>query len=53
MLFVSTFINDIFKGNPACVVPLDNWFSDEILLQIAKEKALPETALLKMKMLFI
>ena len=42
--FVSTFINDIFKGNPACVVPLDNWFSDEILLQIAKEKALPETA---------
>ena len=42
--FVSTFTSDIFKGNPACVVPLDNWLSDKILLQIAKDNALPETA---------
>ena len=42
--FVSTFISNIFKGNPACVIHLDKWLSDKTLLQIAKENALPETA---------
>ena len=41
---VNAFTNKIFKGNPACVVPLKNWLPDEILLKIAKENALPETA---------
>ena len=41
---VDAFTTSIFKGNPACVVPLDKWLEDEILLNIAKENAVPETA---------
>ncbi len=41
---VDAFTNKTFGGNPACVVPLDSWLSDEILLQIAKENAVAETA---------
>ena len=41
---VNAFTNKVFKGNPACVVPLNNWLPDEIMLKIAKENALPETA---------
>ena len=26
---VDAFTTSIFKGNPACVVPLDKWFRDE------------------------
>ena len=44
VLCVSTFISNIFKGNPACVIHLDKWLSDKTLLQIAKDNALPETA---------
>ncbi len=32
------------EGNPACVVPLNKWLPDEILLKIAKENAVAETA---------
>ncbi|CAI8399603.1 MAG: putative isomerase YddE [Flavobacterium sp. SCGC AAA160-P02] len=42
---IDAFTNDVFAGNPACIVPLtDEWLSDDLLLQIAKENAVPETA---------
>ena len=41
---VDAFTDSLFKGNPACVVPLDKWLKDDILLNIAKENAVPETA---------
>ena len=41
---IDAFTNIIFEGNPACVVPLDKWLSDDILLKIAKENAVSETA---------
>ncbi len=41
---VDTFTDKIFGGNPACVVPLNNWLPDGILLKIAAENAVAETA---------
>jgi PhzF family phenazine biosynthesis protein len=41
---IDTFTDVLFKGNPACVVPLDYWLDDDLLLKIAKENAVPETA---------
>lgn len=41
---VDAFTDTIFGGNPACVVPLDEWLPDELLLKIAKENAVAETA---------
>ncbi|OPC53372.1 PhzF family phenazine biosynthesis protein [Elizabethkingia bruuniana] len=41
---IDSFTEDIFHGNPACVVPLKNWLPDEILLKIARENAVAETA---------
>ena len=41
---IDTFTNEIFRGNPACVVPLNKWLEDDILLKIAKENAVAETA---------
>ena len=41
---IDAFTNKIFGGNPACVVPLENWLPDEMLLKIAKENAVAETA---------
>lgn len=41
---VDAFTDKIFGGNPACVVPLSSWLPDEILLKIAKENAVAETA---------
>ena len=41
---VNSFTNKLFKGNPACVVPLKEWLSDDILLNIARENAVSETA---------
>lgn len=41
---ISAFTDTVFGGNPACVVPLNNWLPDEILLKIAKENAVSETA---------
>ena len=29
---VDSFTNELFKGNPACVVPLLEWLEDKILL---------------------
>ena len=41
---IDAFTNQIFGGNPACVVPLTEWLPNEILLKIAKENAVAETA---------
>ena len=41
---IDTFTSKIFGGNPACVVPLPHWLSDNLLLKITKENAVAETA---------
>ena len=41
---VDAFSDKIFGGNPACIVPLEKWLPDELLLNIAKENAVAETA---------
>ena len=41
---IDTFTDKVFAGNPACVVPLKEWLSDDLLLKIAKENAVAETA---------
>ncbi|WP_069658765.1 PhzF family phenazine biosynthesis protein [Arcticibacter eurypsychrophilus] len=41
---IDAFTDRVFGGNPACVVPLERWLPDDILLQIAKENAVAETA---------
>jgi len=38
------FASSLFKGNPAAVVPLTEWLSDELMQQIALENNLSETA---------
>lgn len=38
------FANELFAGNPAAVVPLQEWFPDHTLQQIAMENNLSETA---------
>ncbi len=46
---IDAFTETIFGGNPACVVPLDNWLSDDVLLKITQENAVAETAFYVMK----
>lgn len=41
---IDAFTDSIFGGNPACVVPLENWLSDDVLLKITQENAVAETA---------
>ena len=41
---IDAFSDKVFGGNPACVVPLENWLQDEVLLKIAQENAVAETA---------
>lgn len=41
---INAFTDKMFSGNPAYVIPLKEWLSDELLLKIAKENAVPETA---------
>lgn len=41
---VDAFTSELFKGNPASVVILNEELSDEIMMKIARENALPETA---------
>lgn len=38
------FASGLFKGNPAAVVPLNEWLSDHLMQQIAAENNLSETA---------
>jgi len=41
---VDAFADKVFTGNPACVVPLDAWLPDDVLLRMAKEHNQSETA---------
>lgn len=41
---VDAFTNQLFKGNPAAIVPLDTWLPDELMQDIAQENNLAETA---------
>ncbi|GGG32784.1 isomerase [Dokdonia pacifica] len=41
---IDAFTDTIFGGNPACVVPLEKWLAEDVLLKIAKENAVAETA---------
>lgn len=43
---VDAFTDEAFKGNPAAVVPLENWLSDAQMQAIALENNLSETAFL-------
>jgi PhzF family phenazine biosynthesis protein len=43
---VDAFTNQRFRGNAAAVVPLQQWLDDALLLQIAQENNLSETAYL-------
>lgn len=41
---VDAFTDELFKGNPAAVCVMDKWVSDELMLNIARENNLSETA---------
>ena len=43
---IDAFAGRIFEGNPAAVCPLSEWLSDDLLLKIAAENNLSETAFL-------
>ena len=41
---VDAFTDKVFGGNPAAIVPLDEWLSNELMQKIAAENNLAETA---------
>lgn len=41
---VDAFTNEVFKGNPAAIVPLEEWLDAELMQKIALENNLAETA---------
>ena len=41
---IDAFTSEIFRGNPACVVPLNKWLDDKLLIKIARENNVSETA---------
>ena len=41
---VDAFTHQLFKGNPAAVIPLQDWLPDSVMQQIALENNLSETA---------
>ncbi len=41
---VDAFAEEVFSGNPAAVIPLYEWLSDELMQHIAEENNLSETA---------
>jgi PhzF family phenazine biosynthesis protein len=41
---VDAFAEKVFQGNPAAVIPLDDWLEDDLMQQIAMENNLSETA---------
>jgi len=46
MYQVDAFTNELFKGNSAAVIELKQWLDDSLMLNIAKENNLSETAFL-------
>lgn len=47
MYQVDAFTDRLFAGNPAAVLVLDDWLSDELMLNIAQENNLAETAFVR------
>jgi len=43
---VDAFTNQLFRGNPAAVIPLKEWLDDTLMQEIAMENNLSETAFL-------
>jgi 3-methyladenine DNA glycosylase AlkC len=41
---INAFTDIVFGGNPACVVPLKTWLPDNLMLNIARENNVAETA---------
>ena len=41
---IDAFTENVFGGNPACIIPLEKWLEDNLLLKIAQENAVAETA---------
>jgi PhzF family phenazine biosynthesis protein len=41
---VDAFTDHLFGGNPAAIIPLENWISDDLMQKIASENNLSETA---------
>ncbi len=41
---IDAFTDKVFCGNPACVVSLNKWLPDDIMLKIARENGVAETA---------
>lgn len=41
---VDAFAEQLFKGNPAAVIPLDSWLEESLMQQLAMENNLAETA---------
>ena len=41
---VDAFTDKVFSGNPAAICLLDKWLSDDMMLNIANENNLSETA---------
>ncbi|MBF89248.1 MAG: isomerase [Candidatus Marinimicrobia bacterium] len=46
MFQIDAFTSEVFKGNPAAVVFMENWLEDKLLQSIAQENNLSETAFL-------
>ena len=46
---IDAFVGDSCKGSTACVIPLDSWLPDELLLKISKRNSVPETAFVIIK----
>lgn len=44
MYQVDAFTGQVFSGNPAAIIPLEEWLGDEIMQKIAAENNLSETA---------
>ena len=40
---IDAFTSKLFGGNPAAVIPLDNWLADELMQNVAMENNLSET----------
>jgi PhzF family phenazine biosynthesis protein len=41
---LDAFTDALFSGNPAAVIPLESWLSDDLMQKIASENNLAETA---------
>ena len=41
---IDVFSNEVFRGNPAAVCPLDYWIEEPVMQNIARENNLSETA---------